>query len=141
MSMKIKLFFLAASLFFCPTVASAQEEGSGNTGGSVYIEMNPAFIATFGGPGPLKYVKTEITLIASEGPAEANIKLHKPALRHTVVMLLSKQKSEDFSSAIGRDAVREKLLESLREVMVEEYDNEGYDMIKNLLFTSFVVQE
>lgn len=141
MAMKAKLFFLTICLILCPTLASAQEGGEAKTSSSVYIEMQPAFIATFGGPGPLKYLKTEITLIVPEGPAEANIKLHKPALRHTVVMLLSKQMSEDLATATARDHVRQQLLEDLRNVLVEEYGSEGYDMIKNLLFTSFVVQE
>lgn len=141
MPMNSKLFFLTICLTLCPALASAQDEEGGKKGGSVYIEMRPAFIATFGGPGPLKYVKTEITLIAPEGDAEPNIKLHKPALRHTVVMLLSKQRSENFATAAGRDHVRAELLEDLRKVMTDEYNDDGYDMIKDLLFTSFVVQD
>lgn len=141
MPMKAKAFFLSLCFLLSTGLVHAQEEEGEKKESSTYIEMQPAFIVTFGGPGPLKYLKTEVTLIAPEGVAETNIKLHKPALRHTLVMLLSSQRSENLATAIARDHVRSQALEALRAVLVEEYGSDGYNMIKNLLFTSFVVQE
>ncbi len=141
MTMKVKVFFLSLCVLIWPVLGQAQDEGAGKASSSIYIEMQPAFIVTFGGPGPLKYLKTEVTLIAPDSTAESNIKLHKPAIRHTLVMLLSAQRSENLATATARDHVRQQSIEAIRDVLTEEYGNPGYDMLKNLLFTSFVVQE
>lgn len=138
MTQKFQLLLTGLMMLFAS--AALAQEGEA-TGGSEYVEMQPPFIVAYGGPGPLKYLKADVTLMVPAGPAEANVKLHTPALRNAMVMLLSSQSSEDVGTAAGRDRVRLQALESLRDVMVSEYGNRGYDMIKDLLFTSFVVQE
>ncbi len=136
--MKLRIWLLILCLM---APFSYAEDAAPTSGGSEYIELNPAFIVTFGGPGPLKYLKTEVTLIVPEGEAETYVKLHTPPIRNSLVMLLSKQVSEDIATAAGRDQLRLQALESLRQVMVSEYGDSGYKMIKDLLFTSFVTQE
>ncbi len=137
--MNLRALLMAFCLLAFPLGAMAEDPAP--SGGSEYVEMQPPFIVTFGGPGPLKYLKTEVTLIVPEGDAEGKVKLHKPAIRNSLVMLLSRQMSENVNSAAGRDQVRLQALEELRQIMVEEYGNSGYEMIRDLLFTSFVVQE
>ncbi|MEH6625529.1 MAG: flagellar basal body-associated FliL family protein [Motiliproteus sp.] len=130
-------------LSFCllAPFAAFAEEPAQKSGASEYVELNPPFIVTYGGPGPLKYLKTEVTLIVMEGKPEGYIKLHTPPIRNTLVMLLSRQTTESVATAAGRDQLRQQALEGIRQVLVGEYGVEGYEMIKDLLFTSFVVQE
>ena len=136
--MKLRIWLLILCL---AAPFSYAENPAPTSGGSEYVELNPAFIVTFGGPGPLKYLKTEVTLIVPEGEAETFVKLHTPPIRNSLVMLLSKQVSEDVASAAGRDQLRLQALEGVRQVLVGEYGESGYQMVKDLLFTSFVVQE
>ncbi|MCW8887199.1 MAG: flagellar basal body-associated FliL family protein [Motiliproteus sp.] len=136
--MKLRIWLLCLCLL---APFSFAEDPAPTSGGSEYVEMNPPFIVTFGGPGPLKYLKTEVTLIVPGGESEGFVKLHTPPIRNSLVMLLSRQMSEDVATAEGRDQLRQQALEGIRQVMVEEYGDAGYKMIKDLLFTSFVVQE
>jgi flagellar FliL protein len=138
--MILKRFLLVFCLFTAPFFSYAQEDAA-PTEGTEYVELTPPFIVTFGGPGPLKYLKTEVTLVILEGAAEEKVKLHQPPLRNSLVMLLSRQRSEDIATAVGRDKLRLDALEELRQIMVAEYGESGNTMIKDLLFTSFVVQQ
>ncbi len=137
--MNLRVWLLLTCLVL-PFSAHA-EDPAPTSGGSEYVELNPAFIVTYGGPGGLKYLKTAVTLIVPAGKAEGNVSLHTPPIRNSLVMLLSNQTSESVATAAGRDQLRQQALESIRQIMVGEYGEAGYKMVKDLLFTSFVVQE
>ncbi|OMH39668.1 flagellar basal body-associated FliL family protein [Motiliproteus sp. MSK22-1] len=139
--MNLRPLILIFMLLITPSFSFAQDAEPKQSGGSEYIELQPPFIVSFGGPGPLKYLKTEVTLIVPQGDAEGKVKLHQPPIRNSLVMLLSRQTSEDVATAAGRDHIRLEALEELRQILVVEYGNDGYEMIKDLLFTSFVVQQ
>ncbi len=136
--MKLRTYLVTFWLLLGASLSYAQTTANG---GSEYIELQPPFIVTYGGPGPLKYLKTEVTLIVPSVEAEVKVKKHTPPIRNSLVMLLSRQRSENVSSTEGRDQIRLQALEDLRQVMIGEYGDSGYDLIKDLLFTSFVVQE
>ncbi len=127
------LFFL-----LLPGLAQAEEANGAYV---EYIELQPPFIANYGGPGPLKYLKAEVSIKVTSVESEVNIKFHMAPLRHELVMLLSRQTRDTVSTAAGREQVRQKAQEKLRQVMVGEFGETGYDMINDLLFTSFVTQE
>ncbi|WP_210397228.1 flagellar basal body-associated FliL family protein [Motiliproteus sediminis] len=105
-----------------------------------YVELNPPFIANYGGPGPLKYVKAEVSIKVVSRDGEVNTKHHQAQIRNAIVMLLSSQTDDTVSTAAGRERIRIQALEAVRQIMVQEYGETGYDMIGDLLFTSFVIQ-
>ncbi len=128
--------FVLLLFLFLPGFAQAEGDGYVE-----YIELQPPFIANYGGPGPLKFMKAEVSIKVTSAENEANIKHHLAPLRHELVMLLSNQTSDTVTSAAGREQVRQKALEKLRQVMVGEFGESGYDMISDLLFTSLVTQD
>ncbi|HEY5717258.1 MAG TPA: flagellar basal body-associated FliL family protein, partial [Motiliproteus sp.] len=93
-----------------------------------------------GGPGPLKYVKAEVSIKAVGRDGEVAVKLHQPQIRNAIVMLLSDQNDDTVSTAAGREQLRIKALEAVRQILVQEMGEKGYEMVGDLLFTSFVVQ-
>lgn len=105
-----------------------------------YIELQPPFITNYGGVGPLKYLKAEISIRVTSSEAEANIKHHTPHIRNNLVMLFSRQTDESLSTAAGREKLRLEAIESIRQIMVSEYGENGFSMLDDLLFTSFVTQ-
>ncbi len=126
---------LCLALVWLPSV-QAEEEVSYVE----YIDMDPPFVANFGGPGPLKYIKAEVSVKVKSRKAEDEVKLHTPQIRHSLVMLLSNQTDESVNNAAGREKLRQQALEVARQILLEENGEEGYDMVADLLFTSFVVQ-
>lgn len=106
---------------------------------SRYVDLKPAFVVNYGGPGSLRYLKTGITLrIAGGEKGQGGIRHHMPYIRHSLVMLLTKASDEDISSMEGRELLRADALEAVREILMQE---EGEQYVQDLLFSSFVVQK
>lgn len=134
-----KLCFLWLFILFSMGIHAQEEgaEGEGGAGGALqYVELRPAFVTNFGGPGKLRYMKAEITLrVATEGMGP--IRQHMPYLRHVIIRTLSNQTEEDISSMEGKELLRQACLEAVRNVLVEE---EGAHAVNDLLFNSLIVQ-
>ena len=113
--------------------AHAQEGDAGN-----YLDIKPAFVVNYGGVGRLRYLKTDVTLRLGGGLNGQNqIRHHMPYIRHSIVMALSRAMEEDLSSMEGRELLRQRILEDVREMLIKE---EGEQFVDDLLFSSFVVQ-
>ncbi|AJQ97747.1 flagellar basal body-associated FliL family protein [Gynuella sunshinyii] len=111
---------------------------SGLTSASTFVDLQPAFIVNYNDGKRLHYLKVEITLQTTDDDmASSEITYHADYLRHKLIMLLSSQKADNFSTIEGKEKIKEEALVSLQEVMVQET---GKPMIDKVLFTSFVVQ-
>lgn len=104
-----------------------------------YVELKPTFIANFGisENGHMQYLKADVTVRVSNKDAEYAARYHLPALRNSLVMLLSRQDESTVSSAAGRETIKAEALSELRDILQIE---EGEAHIEDLLFTNFVVQ-
>lgn len=106
-----------------------------------YMELKPTFVANF---GPLEsrklmYVKTDITLKIKGAAAHEAAMYHLPALRHEVVMLLSRQSEESMATGDGRDAVREAAKVEINRVLEAE-EGEPLVEIEDVMFTNLLLQ-
>lgn len=131
---------LLTLMLLLPITAIADDEASAEDYVE-YVELQPPFITNYGGVGPLKYLKAEVSLRVNSSDAETNIKHHQAHIRNNLVMLFSRQTDESLDSPAGREKLRLEAMESIRQIMVSEYGDEGYNMLNNLLFTSFVTQK
>jgi flagellar FliL protein len=135
---KICWFFVVALCFVSPLSTMAQDEEAPADEAGRYIDLKPAFVLNYGGVGRLRYLKTDISLRAGGGLDGFNdIRHHMPYLRHALVMSLSRATEEELSSMEGRELLRQKALEAVREVLMQE---EGRQFVDDLLFNSFIVQ-
>ncbi len=131
-----KMFLIAVLLMFGNSLF-AQEDA--NTSNTMYLEMNPSFVLNYGGGGKLKYLRTDITLrLSTEGALIDDINLHMPILRHAVIMFLSKQNEERIRDGSQRETIRLELLQELRAALADITNTDG---IKDLLFTTFFIQQ
>ena len=133
-----------AILATLPVQAEDAEDGAPAEGEAIggvvrYVELKPTFIANFGvsDSGHLRYVKADVTVRVSNKEAEYATRYHLPALRNSLVLLLSRQDEATVSSASGRETIKVEALQELREILEEE---EGQPHIDDLMFTNFVVQ-
>ena len=134
----LRLLLTAACVL--PVLAPAQnestepaEEAAINT---QYVNIKPAFIANYGGPGRLRYLKTDVTLRVGDSSIGA-VRRHMPYIRHVLVMLLTKATDEEVSSMEGRELLRQNALMAVQTLLQEE---EGEQYVVDLLFNSFIVQ-
>jgi flagellar FliL protein len=68
---------------------------------------------------------------------EAQLELHGPAIRHTLLMLLSEQDGKVIRTPEGKENLRQQALTQLSSLMQELSGKQGPD---GLFFTTFLVQ-
>jgi flagellar FliL protein len=116
------------------------EETPSDSGGEVrYVPLQPAFVCNFGmvDNGHLMYLKTDISIRVGSREAELAARTHMPALRNSLVLLLSRQDEASVSTGLGRESIRAQALEELNGILQVE---EGHSYIDDLMFTNFIVQ-
>jgi len=131
------LSLLIGTLILLLSVTSPMAEENEEEG-SDYLAMTPPFVVNLEQTGRgLNYLRADITLrLTSPGHAES-VEHHMPWLRHDVVSLLSNQPVDRAQSGEGQDELRQEVLERLNKRLEEE---KGEAMIRDVLFTTFVVQ-
>ncbi len=136
MLLKVALsIFLWSALTGLSSAALAEEEAEQNE--VRYVDLTPSLVTNFSSMGRLKFLRAEISLRVDSQEAMRSVSYHLPALRHVLIMLLSKQTDEALSSAQGKEQLRQEALVAVQEVMEHE---EGQKYIKDILFSSLYVQ-
>ncbi len=103
-----------------------------------YFSLAPAFVVNFSDPGSrARYLKVELDAVTLDEGYLALISKHMPAIRNSVVLLLSQQTYEGLIEHEGKEALRATVLENIRGVLEE---NAGEAMVEDVYFTSFVMQ-
>ena len=120
-------------------LAGAEEAPESDESEVRYLPLQPAFVCNFGlaHDGQMQYVKADISVRLSSRDAEAATRSHLPALRNSLVLLLSRQDEASVSTSSGRESIRMQALADLNAILLEE---EGVEYIDDLMFTNFVVQ-
>jgi flagellar FliL protein len=128
------LFGVMLGLMLQPVWAAEDEsDASGYVG---YIELKP-FVANFGGAGPLRFIKCEITLQVGSEDGHHAVNYHLPSIRNDIVFLLSAQDETALSSVEAQAALAKEALAQVQAMLREE---EGAPLVTELFFTSLVIQ-
>lgn len=136
MLLKVALsIFLWSALTGLSSAALAEEEVAQDE--VRYVDLTPSLVTNFSSMGKLKFLRAEISLRVDSQEAMRSVSYHLPALRHVLIMLLSKQTDEALSSTEGKEQLRQEALVAVQEVMAHE---EGQKYIKDILFSSLYVQ-
>ncbi len=130
--------FLAALLLcvWLPVAWAADEEVPKQPDYVSYIELKP-FIANYGGPGPIHFLKCEVTIQVGTEAAHHAINHHMANIRNDLVFLFSSQTQADVETVEAQQNLAKKGLQLVQKLLVEE---EGEAMVTDLFFTSFVIQ-
>lgn len=130
------LLVLALMLFVAPvSVVTADEEVK--LSDTFYVPLQPAFVTNYGGPGRLKYVKADMTLMVEGLAAQAVVEQQLPLVRNTIVLILSRQSENNIVTSAGQERVRQQLLQGLQDALAREV---GQPLILEVLFTNFIYQ-
>jgi len=106
---------------------------------ALYYALEPAFIVNLdqtGFEGP-RYLQLDVQLMTRDPRVHAALAEHAPALRARLLLLFGQQRIEDIQGREGKEALQDKALEEVRDLIQAET---GSDAIEALLFTSFVTQ-
>ncbi|MDJ0807272.1 MAG: flagellar basal body-associated FliL family protein [Gammaproteobacteria bacterium] len=121
-------------LFFCSTASYAEDKEDGVPTIS-YYEIKPSLVANLASGG--KYIRTDIQVMTRDETYKESLELHGPAIRHTLLLLLSEQDGRTIKTPEGKEALRQEALTQVSQVMK---DLSGKDSLQELFFTTFFVQ-
>lgn len=101
-----------------------------------YIELKP-FVTNFGGPGPVRFLKAEVTIQVDDPAAHHAVNAHMAHIRNDLVFLFSAVQEEDVGSVAAQQLLAENALQAVQQLLKVETGNTH---VADLFFTSFVTQ-
>ncbi|MCU7931153.1 MAG: flagellar basal body-associated FliL family protein [Candidatus Thiodiazotropha sp. (ex Codakia rugifera)] len=100
-----------------------------------YYQVKPSLVANLATGG--KYIRCDIQLMTNDELFLEDLTLHGPAIRHTLLLLLTEQDGRKIKTPDGKEALRKEALSVISKLMQDLSGKEG---IKALFFTTFLVQ-
>jgi len=130
---KLTLFLL---ILHIPNIATASGSG-GSTPVSKYFKLSPQIVVNVNDKGRARHLQIAIQLRLDDPADSALVNEHKPAIQHTLVMLLSGREAKNVRSTQGKEALRVEATEELKKMLEESI---GRPVINAVYFTAFVIQ-
>lgn len=124
---------LIAAIGMMASVCTAED--AADPGEIGYYALKPSFVSNLTG-GP-KYIRCDIQLMTENAADIPKIKLHTPALRHGILMLIGGKDGAQLKTRDGKEELRQAALESVRSQLQELTGN---SIVKDLYFTAYYVK-
>lgn len=131
-----KLILCAFILLLSVTQAQAATEES-VAATSAYISLGDPMVLNLSGTNRLTFLQISADVLVSDSDVEETVKLHVPAIRHSLIMLLSEQKASDIKSPNKREEIRQQATAQVQSLIA---DLSGNNDISDILFSSILVQ-
>jgi flagellar FliL protein len=103
----------------------------------IYQGLDPDFVVAFRDPKTVRFVKLSIEVMARDDDVIEAVKLHMPAIRDRVIILLSSKDEASLLDTNGKEQLRQEVLAAVQNVLKENTDNTGVEAV---YFTNFVMQ-
>lgn len=117
--------------------ADAAADAPSQTAEPIYQGLDPDFVVAFQNPETARFLKLAVEVMARDDDVIEDVKLHRPAIRDRVVMLLSAKNESELVPAEGKEQLRAEVLAAVQGVLEE---NTGSPGVEAVYFTSFVMQ-
>jgi len=104
---------------------------------AIYFGLDPDFVIAFQNPKTARFLKAAVEVMARDDDVIEDIKLHMPAIRDSVVMLLSAKEEASLMSREGKEQLRAEILAEVQAVLEK---NTGTRGVEAVYFTNFVMQ-
>lgn len=111
--------------------------GGGGAKDAIYVSIDPALVVNLEDVDAVRYLQVEMQVQTKKTTVEDAVKLHMPAIRNALLMLMSEQDYRELLKVTGKEKLRTAALAEVRRVLKEQA---GIGGIENLYFTSFVSQ-
>ncbi len=104
---------------------------------SAYVSLGDPMVLNLSGPKRLTFLQISADVLVSDSDAAETIKTHVPAIRHSLIMLLSEQKAGDIKSPARREEIRQQATSQVQALIA---DLSGSKEVSEILFSSILVQ-
>ncbi len=118
-------------------LARAADDEEAAAKSSAYVSLGEPMVLNLSGGKRLTFLQISADVLISDASAEREIKTHVPAMRHSLIMLLSEQKAGDIKSAGKREEIRQQAAARIKGLIA---DLSGSEDVSDVLFSSILVQ-
>ena len=132
---KILLSLLLLALGMAATYAAEAEEPA--QGDSAYVSLGDPMVLNLSGSQKLTFLQISADVLVRDSDTEESVKIHLPAIRHSLIMLLSEQKAADIKSPQKREEIRQVATANVKRLIT---DLSGDGEIAEILFSDILVQ-
>ena len=103
-----------------------------------YINLDPPFVVNFESESIVRFLQVTVDVMTRDPEVEKLVKDNDPRVRNDLLLILGNQSYESVSTLEGKEALRQRCLESVR-VIIKEMGGDA-TKIEALYFTAFVMQ-
>lgn len=104
---------------------------------ALYTALDPPFVVSFDEEGGARYLQLTLQAMARDEKTIESVKQHAPAIRNSVLFMLSGYELEVLGTQAGKEQLRKDLLGAANEILAK---NGAKQPIEELYFTSIVIQ-
>jgi len=104
---------------------------------SFYLPIDPPFIVNFTHLGALRYLQISIEVMYPSEDVIDRVIEHMPAIRNSLILLLSDQPYEKLSTLRGKEELRGEMVAAVNEIV---YQNTTIEFPGEMFITNFVMQ-
>ena len=132
-----KILFCVLMVLLGIGLARAADDEEAAAKSSAYVSLGEPMVLNLSGGKRLTFLQISADVLLSDASAERMIKTHVPAMRHSLIMLLSEQKAGDIKSASKREEIRQQASARIKGLIS---DLSGSEDVSDVLFSSILVQ-
>ncbi|WP_052807913.1 flagellar basal body-associated FliL family protein [Methyloterricola oryzae] len=129
----LSVLLLLFSLALGANEGGGEKEGGGIVGPQ-YVPLEPVLVNL---DGRRHYMRVVIQVLMEDAGSAEKLGSHMPAIRHSLIMLLSGRNLDQVSTVQERESLRVQAREEVRKVLETFHAGKG---VKDLFFTDFMVQ-
>ena len=119
---------------------ASDEEGKAKSA-STYVELVPPFVVNFQDDKKrARFLKAEISILVKSADAEEALKANRPAVRNSLVMLLSRQVYDQLMTPEGKEKLRADALVEVKAIVTKVAGAKKAKPIQDVFFSSLVMQ-
>ncbi len=127
--------YIAAFILMCTFLgANSKVYAASNFG---YFGFEPDIITNYINPSAKKlgYVRITVELMLKDMENAEVVEHHSPLLRDAIVEIFSKEPEDRVKSLTGREEIRQKCIDKLKELLKAET---GQEIVHDVLFTKYL---
>ncbi|GJM11660.1 MAG: flagellar protein FliL [Pseudohongiella sp.] len=102
-----------------------------------YLPIDPPFIVNFTHLGALRYLQISIEIMYPQEDIIDRVIEHMPAIRNSLILLLSDQPYEKLSSLEGKELLRDEMVAAVNNIV---YRGAPVEFPGEMFITNFVMQ-
>ncbi len=135
-SMLAMVVCLLSTLLFAAQARSGENLAEA-PGSSAYVSLGEPMVLNLSGGKRLTFLQISADVLLSDSGAQATVETHVPAIRHSLIMLLSEQNAADIKSPGKREEIRQLATARVKGLIS---DLSGSEDVGEVLFSSILVQ-